>query len=91
MAGTNLAGIVNVFGLDAKKLIKSCDFHFKDLRNKKAQRLDTDSAKEFKTLCDELLHSTTVAVYEAAKQQLDMFIAADSDREFLTTWISWWH
>lgn len=55
MAGANLAGIVNVFGVDAKKRIKSCEFHFKDLRNKKAQRLETDSAKVFKTLCDELL------------------------------------
>lgn len=91
MAGANLAGIVNVFGVDAKKRIKSCEFHFKDLRNKKAQRLDIDSAKEFKTLCDELLRSTTVAAYEAAKRQLDTFIAADSDRDFLTTWISWWH
>ena len=91
MAGANLAGLVNVFGVDAKKRIKSCEFHFKDLRNKKAQRLDIDSAKEFKTLCDELLRSTTVAVYEAAKRQLDTFIAADLDREFLTSWISWWH
>ena len=32
MAGANLAGIVNVFGLDARKRIKSCEFHFKDLR-----------------------------------------------------------
>ena len=90
-AGANLAGIVNVFGVDAKKRIKSCEFHFKDLRNKRAQRLDTDSAKEFKTLCDELMRPTTVAAYEAAKRQLDTFLAPDSDREFLTTWISWWH
>ena len=66
MAHANLAGFVNVFGLDAKKLIKSCEFHFKDLRNKRAKRLDTDSAKEFKALCNELLRSTTLAANEAA-------------------------
>ena len=78
---------MNVFGLDAKKKrIKSCDFHFKDLRNKNAQRLDTDSAKQFKTQCNELLRSTTVAA-----RQLDTFIAADSARGFLTTGISLWH
>ena len=91
MAGANLARIVNVFGVDAKNRIKSCEFNFKDLQNKKAQRLDIDSCKEFKTLCGKLLCSTTVAAYEAAKRQLNTFIAADSDREFLTTWISWWH
>ena len=90
MAGANLAGVVNVFGNHAKTQIKSCEFHFKDLRNKKAQRLDEESAEEFKSLCNELLRSTTVAGYEAAKQQLDTFIAADCRREFLTTWISWW-
>ena len=34
MAGANLAGICNVFGNVAKTRIKSCEFDFKDHRNK---------------------------------------------------------
>ena len=37
MAGANLAGISKVFGDDAD--IKSCEFHFKDHRNKQAKNL----------------------------------------------------
>ena len=48
MAGANLGGISKVFGDEAE--IKSCEFHFKDHRNKKAQKLDSKSSDEFKQL-----------------------------------------
>lgn len=89
MAGANLAGISKVFGDDAE--IKSCEFHFKDHRNRKAQRLDSKSGDEFKQLCNRLLLCTTVAGYQAAKSDMDLFIAADDSRAFLTDWVSWWH
>ena len=89
MAGTNLAGISKVFGDDAQ--IKSCEFHFKDHRNKKAQKLDSESSDEFKQLCDRLLLCTTFAGYQAAKSDMDLFIGADDSRAFLTSWVSWWH
>jgi len=89
MAGANLAGISKVFGDNAE--IKSCEFHFKDHRNKKAQKLDSESTDEFKQLCDRLLLCTTVAGYQAAKTNMDLFIAADDSRAFLTSWVSWWH
>lgn len=89
MAGANLAGISKVFGDEAE--IKSCEFHFKDHRNKKAQKLDSKSNDEFKQLCDRLLLCTTVAGYQAAKSDMDLFIAADDGRAFLTDWVSWWH
>ena len=89
MAGANLAGISRVFGDDAE--IKSCEFHFKDHRNKKAQKLDSKSSDEFKQLCDRLLLCTTVAGYLAAKSDMDLFIAADDGRAFLKDWVSWWH
>ena len=54
MAGANLAGISKVFGDSA--CIKTCEFHFKDCRNKKAKTLDADSAQEFKSLWDNLLY-----------------------------------
>ena len=80
MAGANLAGITRVYG--NASLIKSCEFHFKDHRNKKAQKLDPDSAEEFKGLCDRLLNSTTVEDYESAKGQIDEFVSAKEGRAF---------
>ena len=50
MAGANLAGLSGVFGETVSDRIKTCKFHFKDHRNKNAQKLDPDSAVEFKTL-----------------------------------------
>ena len=89
MAGANLSGIHKVFGDSAR--IKSCEFHFKDHRNKKAKKLDPDSAGEFKTLCDDLLNSTTEDAYNSAKKKMDEFITAKEDRKFLENWVSWWH
>ena len=89
MAGANLVGISKVFGDDAE--IKSCEFYFQDHRNKKAQKLDSESSDKFKQLCDRLLLCTTVAGYQAAKSDMDLFIGADDSRAFLTSWVSWWH
>ena len=59
-----------MFGDDAE--IKSFEFHFKDHRNKKAQKLDSNSNDEFKQLCDRLLLCTTVAGYQAAKSGMGL-------------------
>lgn len=89
MAGANIAGISKVYGDPTR--IKSCEFHFKDHRNKKAKKLDSGSAVEFKDLCDDLLHSTTTAGYDSAKKRMDDFISAKEERMFLESWVSWWH
>ena len=41
MAGSNMNGL-KVFGEDALQRIKSCEFHFKQNRNKMAQKLSSD-------------------------------------------------
>ncbi|PFX17548.1 hypothetical protein AWC38_SpisGene18123 [Stylophora pistillata] len=89
MAGANLAGITRVYGNAG--LIKSCEFHFMDHRNKKAQKLDPDSAEEFKRICDRLLHSTTAEGYESAKGLMDKFVSTKEERDFSVDWVSWWH
>lgn len=61
MAGANLAELTEVFGETITDQIKTCEFHFKDHHNKNARKLDSDSAAEFKSLCDSLLLSTTEA------------------------------
>lgn len=58
------------------KSIKSCKFHFKDHRNKKASKLDSESSEDFKVLCDQLLESVTETQFEDIKQQLDLFISS---------------
>jgi len=63
MVGANFAAISKVFGDESARRMKSCEFHFKDQRNKKAQRLQTDSSDRFKELCDELLKSATEVGY----------------------------
>lgn len=65
--------------LTPKTKLNLASFILKICETKRHKRLDTDSAKVFKTLCDELLHSTTVAAYEAAKWQLHAFIADQAD------------
>ena len=91
MAGTNLVGFCNVFGNVAKTRIKSCKFHFKDHRNKKASKLYSESSEEFKSLCDQLLESVTEIQYHNIKKQLDLFISSKEERSFLKSWLSWWH
>ena len=76
MAGTNMAGICNVFGESAKCHIKSCKFYFTDRRSKKANMLDADSSDKFKILCRKLLKSVREKQFDNVKD----------DRLFLKKW-----
>ena len=40
-----MVGIINVFGEDGKQHIKSCEFHFKDHRNKISKKLGSEGAR----------------------------------------------
>ena len=91
MAGANMAGISNAFGEDSKQRIKSCEFHFKDHRNKMSKKLDPESSEIFKSICNSLLESTTLSAYDAAKRKMDDFINDSVERKFLASWISWWN
>ena len=55
MAGANMNGLAREFGEDALFRIKGCEFHFKDNRNKMANKLDKENGDVLKTLCDDLL------------------------------------
>ncbi len=92
MAGANFAGITRVFGSEMKSSIKSCEFHFKEQVNKRANRLrDEESSAEFKEISQRLLESTNEQAYNVAKKDMDDFINRNEERDFLKTWISWWH
>ena len=73
----------------AKYRVKSCEFYFKDHRNKKAKKLNPESAMEFKELCDDPLKSATEEHYELVKKRFDEFRSGKEDRKFLHTWLSW--
>ena len=79
LAGANLAGLCAVFGESTKSRIKTCEFHFKDHRNKKANRLDSQSGKEFKSLCNEVLESVSEKHYDTVKKRLGSFNAAKEE------------
>ena len=72
--GANFAALITVFGEEAVSRIKSCEFHFKDQRNKKAQRLDNENSGRFKELCNLLLTSETEDGYAKSKAAMDAFI-----------------
>ena len=90
MAGANMNGLQKVFGDDVLSRIKTCEFHFKESRNKMAKKLNDDDGKVFKELCDQMLASSLEATYLNTKKSLEEFIEAKSVRQFLNFWIKWW-
>ena len=89
IAGANLAGIAKVFGEEGKSCIKSCEFHFKEHRNKMVKKLETESLDVFKCLCNQLLESETLGAYYEAKTLIDHFINSMAERAFLKSWSAW--
>lgn len=90
MDGANLVGIRNVFGSEALQQVKTCEFHFKQNRNKKARQLDDESSQEFKEKCEALLIAQTVDGYKAAMNDLIKFVKDKPDRQYLESWLKWW-
>ena len=86
MAGANMKGLQKVFGDDVLTRIKTCEFHFKESRNKMAKKLNDDDGKVFKELCDQMLASSLETTYLNIKRKLE----AKSERQFLNSWIKWW-
>ncbi|PFX19115.1 hypothetical protein AWC38_SpisGene16499 [Stylophora pistillata] len=90
MAGANMNGLRQVFGDDAMSRIKSCEFHFKKSVNKMARRLGQEAGETFKKLCQSLLICNLKETYLEAKKSLEEFINEKSERQFLSSWLSWW-
>lgn len=92
MAGANMNGLERVYGKEVLERVKSCEFHFKENRNKMAQKLkDNEEAQQFKELCDALLAARMVETYCSAKDSLESFIQNKPERSFLSSWVDWWH
>ena len=90
MAGANIEGLKKVYGTAVTERIKTCEFHFKECRNRQARKLNEESRSHFKRLCQALLHAESQTGYEAAKENLLNFIAEDNKHGFLQSWFEWW-
>ena len=90
--GAITSGIKEVFGVSGLSRLKTCEFHFRDSVNKRANAMSSQEAKAtFKSLAAELLKSITVAGYHQSKENLDAFIEMSPSRMQLSNWLSWWH
>ena len=83
-------GLQQIFGEDALSRIKSCEFYFKDSINKMARKLGQEAGGTFKELCQNLLTCNLKETYLEVKKSLEEFINENSERQFLSSWLSWW-
>ena len=74
-AGANWSAIEEVFGSEALSKCKSCEFHFKDCRNRHKRVLSTQEEKDkFTELTDRMLYATTTSTYQKYLMELLNFI-----------------
>ncbi|CAB3993049.1 Hypothetical predicted protein [Paramuricea clavata] len=90
-AGANWSAIEEVFGSEALSKCKSCEFHFKDCRNRHRRVLSTQEEKDkFTELTDRMLYATTTSTYQKNLMELLNFID-EVRRPNLKSWVNWWH
>lgn len=77
MAGCNIQGVL---GPDVLQRVKTCEFHFKQCRNRQACKFDEETRKKFKKLSEALLEAQNPTSYEKAKENVDNFIAEEPER-----------
>ena len=78
-------------GPDALNKLKTCEFHFKECRNRQASKLNEHDRRNFKDLCNVLLEAVSPTAYEKSKEDLKNFVAESEEKKFLQSWIEWWH
>lgn len=90
MARANMNGLRQVFGDNALSHIKSREFHFKESKNRMARKLGQEAGKPFKDLCENLLTCNLKETYLEVKTSSEEFINERPERQFLSSWLSWW-
>ena len=92
MGGANRKGRVNVFGSSFTEKMKSCEFHYKNCRNRHRQQLQTTEERvRFTAITDSMLESYTQEAYFNCMEDMNGFIEEKSEsRSFLKAWIEWW-
>jgi hypothetical protein len=90
MAGANMEGLKRVFGSAVLERVRTCEFHFKECRNRQSRKFSQEIRSRFKTLCNALLEAQSVIAYEKAKEDLCNFIEESPERSSLASWLDWW-
>ena len=91
MAGANMEGLKRVFGSAVRARVKTCEFHFKECRNRQSRKFNQEVQGRFKILCNSLLEAQSVTAYEKAKEDLNNFIAESPERSSLKSWLERWN
>lgn len=90
-AGANWSAIEEVYGSEALLKCKSCEFHFKDCRNRQRRVISTQEEKDrFTAVTDRWLLATTTASYQNILMEL-LELIDDIKRPALKSWVNWWH
>ena len=66
MAGANMERLKRSIVEHALHRVKTCEFHFKECRNRQARKLNEEERRNFKVLCDALLKAESPIGYEKA-------------------------
>ena len=90
MARGNMEGLKRVFGAAVLERVRTCEFHFKECRNRQSRKFNHEVRGRFKTLCNSLFEAQSTTAYEKAKDDLDNFIAESPERSSLKSWLEWW-
>jgi len=90
MAGSNMEGLKTAIGPDALNKSKTCEFHFKECRNRHARKLNKHDRRNFKDLYNTLLEAVSPTAYKKSKEYLENFVAESEERKYLQSWIEWW-
>ena len=66
-----------MFGDDVLTRIKTCEFHFRESRNKMARKLNDDAGKVFKELCNQSLKTTYLNAKKYLKNLLKQSLSGN--------------
>ena len=90
-AGANKKGLSDMYGEEALKRVKSCEFHFKGCRNRQRNKLPDEERETFTDLTDSLLLSQSIANYNKALGKCCSSCRQKHHRLVLKPWLDWWH
>ena len=91
MAGLNMEGLKRAIGPHALHKLITCEFQFKECRNRQARKLNDHERRNFKDLCDALLQAVSPAAYDRARENLINSVEECEERKYLHSWLEWWH
>ncbi len=87
-AGANFNAIEEVYGKEARKRVYTCQWHFKNCRNRQEPLLDKDDRDDFIDLTNTLCMTTSANIWTDTYNKL-MQIATRNPA--IKGWLQWWY